>query len=65
MRDTTQSEIEYLNSIDGNAAYDQRFIDEMSERLDALRRLDQTFSPADWRPHAFESRRRSDLGFVS
>jgi hypothetical protein len=54
MRFVTQSEIEYLGSNDQRVAADPNLIDEMSQRLNALRRYDQNFSESDWRPHAGE-----------
>lgn len=51
MSSATRNEIEYLSSIEGNEAADAKLIRDMSRRLDALRRFDQNFSAADWRPH--------------
>jgi hypothetical protein len=50
MRFATSREIEYLNSFDGDTSRDAGLIDEMSQRLDALRRFDQYFCDADWSP---------------
>jgi hypothetical protein len=50
MRFATRNEIEYLSSIDGDAKTDAGTIDEMTRRLDALRRFDQNFFKADWQP---------------
>ena len=52
MRFATRNEIEYLGSVDGRATESVDLIDEMCQRLDALRRYDQNFSDSDWRPHA-------------
>jgi hypothetical protein len=50
MQFATRHEIEYLSSMDGNGREDSKLIREMSRRLDALRRYDQCFDEADWRP---------------
>ena len=50
MRFATRKEIEYLSSVDGQGGEDANLIREMSRRLDALRRYDQCFRKADWRP---------------
>jgi hypothetical protein len=50
MRFATRNEIEYLNAIDGESVADAHTIDEMTRWLDALRRFDQNFCQADWRP---------------
>jgi hypothetical protein len=50
MRYSHQHEIEYLGSIAGEAAGDRQLIEEMQQRLDALRRYDQNFSDSDWHP---------------
>ena len=47
---TTRKEIEYLNSIDSQAGGNRPLVDELSRRLDALRRYDQHFCDADWHP---------------
>jgi hypothetical protein len=47
----TSNEIEYLGDIEGIAAENPLLIREMARRLDALRRFDQSFSDADFRPH--------------
>jgi hypothetical protein len=49
MKFATTQEMEYLGSSNGEAAIDQRIIDEMSRQLDALRRFDQ-YCAADWQP---------------
>jgi hypothetical protein len=49
MRFATRQEIEYLSAMDGNGR-DHKLIRELSRQLDALRRYDQCFSEADWRP---------------
>lgn len=48
----TQNEIEYLGSIAGRGVENPRLVDEMWQRLEALRRYDQNFSDSDWRPPA-------------
>ncbi len=50
MRFATVNEIEYLSSLGGNGAADVNLIQEMSRRLDALRRYDQYICDADLRP---------------
>jgi hypothetical protein len=50
MRAAAWSEIEYLGAIEGVTAKDPRVISEMCRRLEALRRFDQNFSDADWKP---------------
>ncbi len=45
-----RDEIEYLSALDGKAFQDPVVIREMARRLDALRRYDQHFYDADWRP---------------
>jgi hypothetical protein len=50
MRFATRTEIEYLSSLDSQGDGDIKLIREMSRRLDALRRYDQCFCEADWRP---------------
>jgi hypothetical protein len=52
MRSATSNEIEYLGDIEGATAENSRLICEMSRRLDALRRFDQSFCDADCRPHS-------------
>jgi len=51
MRLATTKEIEYLGAVDGKTASDAGLIDEMSRRLDVLRRFDQCFCDEDWHPH--------------
>jgi hypothetical protein len=46
----TRQEIEYLGSHEANSVNNATLIDEMTRQLDALRRFDQNFSQADWRP---------------
>jgi hypothetical protein len=41
MRSASVKEIEYLSAIAGNSSKDASFVNEMSRRLDALRRFDQ------------------------
>ena len=43
MRSAASNEIEYLGDVEGAAAENPRLIREMSRRLDALRRFDQSF----------------------
>ena len=52
MRNAATNEIEYLGNLEGATAENPRLIREMSRRLDALRRFDQSFCEADFRPHA-------------
>ena len=52
MRSAISNEIEYLGDIEGATAKNPRLIREMAQRLDALRRFDQSFCEADCRPHA-------------
>jgi hypothetical protein len=52
MRSVRSNEIEYLGNIEGATSKDRRLIREMSRRLDALRRFDQYFCDADFRPHS-------------
>jgi hypothetical protein len=59
MRVATRTEIEYLSSIDGHGM-DAKMIREMSRRLDALRRYDQCFDEADWRPPRSPNGQRSN-----
>jgi hypothetical protein len=46
----TRDEIEYLNSRAQESDQNPMLVREMCRRLDALRRYDQHFSTADWRP---------------
>jgi hypothetical protein len=55
MRSAAKNEIEYLGDIEGANGKNSRLIREMSRRLDALRRFDQSFCDADCRPHAGSS----------
>jgi hypothetical protein len=55
MRSAAANEIEYLGRIEGATAENPRLIREMSRRLEALRRFDQSFSDADCRPHTGSS----------
>ncbi len=55
MRFATFDEIEYLGKIAGDSSADPYLIREMAQRLDALRRFDQSFCDADYRPHAGNS----------
>jgi hypothetical protein len=60
MRSAASNEIDYLGRIEGASAENPRLIREMSRRLDALRRFDQSFSEADCRPHRTSSSWRVD-----
>jgi hypothetical protein len=60
MRFATRQEIEYLGSLDAKTSKDSDLIDEMSRRLDALRRYDQLFSDSDWRPAEGHTLKTSD-----
>jgi hypothetical protein len=64
MRFATRNEIEYLHSIDGDTDADAGTIDEMTRQLDALRRFDQNFSRADWRPEHNRGARPTDVPHV-
>jgi hypothetical protein len=50
MRFATKQEIEYLSNNDTMAGRDDKLIYDLARRLDALRRYDQHFCVADWRP---------------
>ena len=50
MVSAARNEIEYLRATDGNGSHDAMLIQEMSRRLDALRRYDQYFCEADFHP---------------
>jgi hypothetical protein len=52
MRSSLSNEIEYLADLEGATTENPRLIREMSQRLDALRRFDQSFCDADCRPHS-------------
>lgn len=54
MRFATTDEMEYLGTVHGATA-DPCLIREMAQRLEALRRFDQSFSEADYRPHSGDS----------
>ena len=60
MRFARSNEIEYLGDIEGATAKNPRLIHEMSRQLDALRRFDQNFCDADFRPHSGASSWRPD-----
>jgi hypothetical protein len=55
---TTRNEIEYLSSIGPCSLPDPKLIQEMSRRLDALRRYDQHFCDSDWTPEPMSIRNR-------
>jgi hypothetical protein len=63
MRYATQHEIEYLGSLDSAAECDPTLVDELRQRLDALRRFDQYFSDSDRRPRAADARWQPDSPF--
>ena len=60
MRSATLNEIEYLGDIEGVTTKNARLIREMAQRLDALRRFDQSFCEADCRPHSSRPNWRPD-----
>jgi hypothetical protein len=60
MRYATSNEIEYLGDIEGATAKNPRLIRDMAQRLDALRRFDQSFCDADCRPHTSATRWQPD-----
>jgi hypothetical protein len=49
MRFAARNEIAYLSSVEGSPN-DAGLVREMTRQLDALRRYDQCFCEADWRP---------------
>jgi hypothetical protein len=59
----TTNEIEYLGSHEHHTAENVALVDEMWQRLDALRRYDQDFSDNDSRPHVFDDRWNPDRPF--
>lgn len=59
----TTNEIEYLGSHERRTAENVALVDEMWQRLDALRRFDQDFSENDCRPHMLDFRWKSDRPF--
>jgi hypothetical protein len=50
MRFAATKEIEYLSSRCGHGSEDTGLVEELSRRLEALRRYDQVFCHADWLP---------------
>ena len=54
----TRNEIEYLSTLDHEAAIDRDLFEELGDRLEALRRYDQCVDESDWHPagHLSESR---------
>ena len=50
MRSAARYEMEYLSASRGRNEDDANLAQELSRRLDALRRYDQLFGDADWRP---------------
>jgi hypothetical protein len=65
MRPAFRNEIDYLGSLDSEANQDPKLIEEMRDRLDALRRYDQDFNDSDWRPHVAHAGWRPDLPFCA
>lgn len=51
--------MDYLGSIEASGGEELSLIREMSRRLEALRRYDQCFSEADWRPQREPGRQES------
>jgi hypothetical protein len=52
MRFAASREMEYLGTTRGRNTEDLRLIEELGRRLEALRRYDQYFCDADWRPQS-------------
>ena len=50
MRSAARYEMEYLFAARGQNREDANLAQELSRRLDALRRYDQLFGDVDWRP---------------
>jgi hypothetical protein len=50
MRGAANNEMEYLGAIRGRNSEDANLARELGRRLEALRRYDQHFCNADWRP---------------
>jgi hypothetical protein len=50
MRGAARYEMEYLSAAQGRNREDSNLAQELGRRLDALRRYDQFFGDADWRP---------------
>jgi hypothetical protein len=50
MRSAAGYEMEYLSAARGRNGDDSNLAQELGRRLDALRRYDQLFGDADWRP---------------
>jgi hypothetical protein len=50
MRGAARYEMEYLSAARGRNREDANLAQELGRRLDALRRYDQFFGDADWRP---------------
>jgi hypothetical protein len=44
--------MEYLGAARGRNREDEKLVQELGRRLDALRRFDQLFGDADWQPRA-------------
>jgi hypothetical protein len=61
MRSARPNEIEYLGDIEGATAKNRKLIREMARRLDMLRRFDQNFCAADFRPHSGAASWHPDL----
>jgi len=59
MRGAARYEMEYLGAARGRNREDAKLVQELGRRLDALRRFDQCFGDADWRPRTRGSARTS------
>jgi hypothetical protein len=59
MRGAARYEMEYLGAARGRNREDAKLAQELGRRLDALRRFDQFFADADWRPRTRSSTRPS------
>jgi hypothetical protein len=60
MRISTTQEMEYLGLLDRDSPEPPWLIAELNRQLVALRRFDQCFCDADWRPHSVGARRKAD-----
>jgi hypothetical protein len=60
MRVSTTQEMEYLGSLDRGGVKESQLVDELSRQLDALRRFDQCFCDADWKPRSGRCRASGD-----
>jgi hypothetical protein len=52
MKCAARYEMEYLDAARGRNREDASLAQELGRRVDALRRYDQYFSDADWRPRS-------------